>query len=399
MVKRNLHIEGSCSPGFEAVEKSFRNNFGEGWERGGASFAVFHNGIKVVDIWGGYADRECNRLWREDTLTTIFSCTKSIAAICVSRLIDHGLCDYNDKIIKYWPEFGQHGKENVTLQMILSHKAGLPFFNNKVLSLPELIDENLMSKIIEECELVFEPNSKTAYHPLTFGWLIDQVFRRIDPNKRTIGVFFKEEIADKYHLDVHIGNCANEESRTARLTDLHTPLTLREVAYDKCIAKIGKYYFNPRGYFNKALQNMRNFGKNFILYNNPELRIAGQAAVNGIATARGLAELHQLFMDHTIISPQTFQKIAEPLFVKEFDHTIGEVQSKGFGFMYTQSPEKTWQIGHSGVGGQIVKMDPSNHIVIAYLTNAMKAGTGEHVFTCNRLTRKVYECLKKLPSS
>ncbi|KHJ79874.1 hypothetical protein OESDEN_20465 [Oesophagostomum dentatum] len=200
----------------------------------------------------------------------------------------------------------------------------------------------------------------------------------------------------KHHVDVHIGDCAAEEVRIARLTGLNPMLAVREFMYDRRIALIGRHALDPRGYFAKGLGNMRFFGtggriKDFTLYNNPETRIAGQPAVNGVGSARGLALVHQLAMDGTLLSSELKQKISQPLYVDEHDYSIGEVQSKGYGFMYTRSPTGSWQIGHMGVGGQIVRFDPENDLVLCYLTNAFKAGTGEHVFTYNRLQRKVYD--------
>ncbi|ETN82931.1 beta-lactamase [Necator americanus] len=294
-----------------------RHNFTEGWERGGAAFAVYYHGKLVVDLWGGYADKSCNRRWNEDTITTIFSCTK----------------------------------------------AGLPYFE-PALTLADLTDGLRMATIVEQEAPKFLPGTRTAYHPLTYGWLVDQV-----------------------------------EVRVARLTGLNPLLAVREFLYDRKIATIGRYALDPRGYFSKGLRNMRNFGKgpikDFTLYNNPETRYAGQPAVNGVGSARGLALVHQLAMDGTLLSNELKQKIFQPLFVDEFDHSIGELQSKGYGFMFTRSPTGSWQVGHMGVGGQIVRFDPENDIVLCYLTNAFKAGSGEHVFTYNRLQRKVYEIIKK----
>ncbi|CAJ0606057.1 unnamed protein product [Cylicocyclus nassatus] len=168
--------------------------------------------------------------------------------------------------------------------------------------------------------------------------------------------------------------------------------------YDTKIATIGWHVLDPRGYFAKGLDNMRLFGKgpvkDFTLYNNPDTRIAGQPGVNGVGSARGLALLHQLTMDGTLLSKEMIQKISEPLFPNEFDHSIGEILSKGYGFMYTRSPTGSWQIGHMGVGGQIVRFDPENDIVLCYLTNAFKAGSSEHVFTYNRLQKKVYDIIR-----
>ncbi|KAK6039000.1 hypothetical protein COOONC_23495, partial [Cooperia oncophora] len=133
----------------------------------------------------------------------------------------------------------------------------------------------------------------------------------------------------------------------------------------------------------------------FTLYNNPETRLAGQPGVNGVATARGLALLFQLTTDGTLLSAEGRKMISEPVFPNVYDHSIGEEQNKGHGFIYTRSPTGSWQYGHMGIGGQVIRCDPDNGLVLCYLTNAMKAGINEHTFTYNRLQKKVYELIKQ----
>lgn len=130
--------------------------------------------------------------WKEDTISTIFSCTKSVTAICFAILVDRGLLKYSDKVTKYWPEFGQNGKQDITIEMVLSHtvrtnylkikskflisfKAGLPYFPGVKFTEEDLTDNNKLSHMIENLKPVFAPGTRTAYHALTFGWLTDQV--------------------------------------------------------------------------------------------------------------------------------------------------------------------------------------------------------------------------------
>ncbi|KAK6026876.1 beta-lactamase, partial [Ostertagia ostertagi] len=211
---KDVHVDGTADDLFKPVQESFRRNFTEGWEKGGAAFAVYHKGRLVVDLWGGYADKSCNRLWNEDTMTLLFSCTK----------------------------------------------AGLPYFE-ETLTLADLTNPLRMATIIEQQAPKYPPGSKTAYHPITFGWLIDQVFCRIEPHHRTVGQFLREEIETKHHVDVHIGECPTEEIRIARFTGLNMPLAVREFVYDRKIAVVGARSMNPRGYFEKGVKNMRRFGK------------------------------------------------------------------------------------------------------------------------------------------
>ncbi|CAD6191509.1 unnamed protein product [Caenorhabditis auriculariae] len=395
-MKRAIPIHGTVDELFSDVKESFSKNFKEGWEKAGAAFCVIHRGHVVVDLWGGYADVECNKEWKEDTISTVFSCTKSATAICFAMLVDRGLCDYSDKVTKYWPEFGANGKEDITIDMVLSHTAGIPYFNKRI-TFDELLDNEKIAKIIETQAPIFPPGSKTAYQPLTFGWMADQIFRKIEPQNRTVGQFFRDELAIKHHIDMHIGDCTAEENRLARLFKMSRLLAVREFGYDKMLANMARYYYNPRGYFQRAMDNMRDFGSDFTIYNNSDLRITGQPGVNGVASARALAQLHQLILDGSILSSEAVKKISTPVNGPSFDHTLGEPQVKERGFTYDKSPKGSWQFGHPGVGGQIVRADPENELVIAYLTNAMKAGVGDHVFTYMRLQKKVYDTLARIP--
>ncbi|PIO76532.1 beta-lactamase [Teladorsagia circumcincta] len=230
-------VHGEVDDAFEVVREAFRSNFVDGWERGGAAFVVYFNGKKVVDLWGGYADKECKRLWKKDTLNVAFSSTKAVAAICVAQLVDQGHLDYDDLVTKYWPEFGKHGKENVTVRWLLGHRAGLAYTDEKI-AFEIANDWKAIAKVFENQIPNWPPGTEIGYHAITYGWLVDQIVRRTDPKHRSIGVYFKEEIADKYSearknlsnsslsistlipldLDFHIGLPRCESSRVSRLT-------------------------------------------------------------------------------------------------------------------------------------------------------------------------------------
>ncbi|VDL69062.1 unnamed protein product, partial [Nippostrongylus brasiliensis] len=103
----------------------------------------------VVDIWGGFADKESERRWKEDTLQIIFSTSKAVGAICVAMLVDRGRLKYSDKISTFWPEFAKNGKENITVEMILTHTSGLAYLEGKI-SYEDATDPNKMAQYIEE---------------------------------------------------------------------------------------------------------------------------------------------------------------------------------------------------------------------------------------------------------
>ncbi|KAK6735165.1 hypothetical protein RB195_018384 [Necator americanus] len=118
----SIHVDGETDEAFNGVREAFSANFLHEWERSGASFVVYYNGRKVVDIWGGYADRDSERLWNKDTLNVAFSSTKAVAALCVAHLVDQGHLKYDDSVTEFWPNFGKHGKENVTVRWLLGHR-------------------------------------------------------------------------------------------------------------------------------------------------------------------------------------------------------------------------------------------------------------------------------------
>ena len=117
-------LQGEVAPGFEEVASELEKNFAQRGEVG-AACAVYHEGRKVVDLWGGYRDRETLSSWEEDTLVLVFSATKGISALTMALAHSRGLVDYDERVATYWPEFAQNGKENITLRQLLSHQVGL----------------------------------------------------------------------------------------------------------------------------------------------------------------------------------------------------------------------------------------------------------------------------------
>ncbi|KHJ91037.1 beta-lactamase [Oesophagostomum dentatum] len=170
-----------------------RQNFINGWETEGAALAVFVNDKKVVDIWGGYADRQAARTWKKDTITVVFSTTKAVAALCIALLADRGRLKYDDPVAKYWPGFAKHGKENITIEWVMSHMAGLHYFDTPITE-EMALNHDLMRKVIENETPKTPPGIRSGYHAYTYGWLVDQIVRHTDEKKRGIGQFLREEI-------------------------------------------------------------------------------------------------------------------------------------------------------------------------------------------------------------
>jgi len=206
-------IHGFAKPGFEAVREAFRANFDQGLERG-ASAAVTRDGELVVDLWGGEADAS-GRAWERDTLVNVYSTTKTMAAICVLVLADRGLVDLSAPVATWWPEFAAKGKEAVTVSHVMSHSAGLSGFDPPLESVEELYDWDACCERLAAQAPWWEPGTASGYHAVTQGYLQGEIVRRV--TGKSIGTFFREEIAEPLGADFHIGLPAEHDPRVAEL--------------------------------------------------------------------------------------------------------------------------------------------------------------------------------------
>ncbi len=197
-----MDIHGLCDERFAKVRDAFERNFTEFGDVG-ASFAATVEGEFVVDLWAGHADKARTRPWREDTIVNVYSTTKTMSFLCAFVLADRGLLDFHAKVTDYWPEYGQNGKENTEVRHFMSHSAGVPGFDPKLASAEGLYDWDACVDNLAKQAPWWEPGSQSGYHAVTQGYLIGELVRRI--TGRTIGTFFREEVAEPLGADFHIG--------------------------------------------------------------------------------------------------------------------------------------------------------------------------------------------------
>ncbi|WAQ96287.1 LACT2-like protein [Mya arenaria] len=193
-------VDGYVHPAFQPVLEKFRENVASGREPG-AAFAVYRNGQPLVDVWGGYADVEAARPWRQDTMTQGWSTTKGIAAIVVAVMVDRGWLDYKRPVHEYWPEFKQNGKKNITVEMLLTHQAGLPVLDTPISVLDIREEPERVEKILATQAPVWAPGTQFGYHAITFGPYIDTLVRKADPKRRRMEQIFREEIGEPLGAD------------------------------------------------------------------------------------------------------------------------------------------------------------------------------------------------------
>ena len=274
-------VGGHVAPGFEPVAETFARTVGVDGEAGGA-FAAVVDGETVVDLWGGVADRARGLAWRGDTLTTIFSGTKGLVALCMLMLVDRGALELETPVAAYWPEFAAAGKEDVLVRHVLSHTAGLPGLTTPVTA-EESTDHERMAQLLATQPAVTPPGTVCAYHVLTYGWLTGELVRRVDG--RSVGRFFHEEVAAPLALEAWIGLPEEQEPRVApfeRTPGFGTEVEPREDggpdAADEHARIVWSVLDNPAD--RQGFTDTRAW------------RAAEVPAANGVATARALARVY-----------------------------------------------------------------------------------------------------------
>jgi CubicO group peptidase (beta-lactamase class C family) len=216
-----VQIEGSVAPGFESVRALYEHNM-QTLEERNTQLCVYHQGEKVVDLWAS-AIEDSN--FSPDSLVNVFSSGKSFEAIAMASLVEKGLLNYQAKITDYWPEFGESGKEALTVAELMRHEAGLAAFNTSIEPedlLTENIKQNRIGSIIEAHAQKFRADGGSAreYHAVTRGWIVNEIFRRIDPAGRTIGEFLREDISGPLEVDAVIGVRQSELERVVRVSPI-----------------------------------------------------------------------------------------------------------------------------------------------------------------------------------
>lgn len=393
-------VDGDCDSRFDLVKQTFCNNFTQRWESEGAAFAVYLDGEKVVDLWGGYADTSARKKWKDDTMSLYFSCTKSICSICFAMLVDRGLVNYDDLVVQHWPEFGQNGKEKITIDLLIGHQAGLAYVDG-VIEIADINDWTRMSKIFETQAANWTPGEFRGYHMITFGWIVDQLIRRIDPKKRSMSQFFKEELVAPYDLDIHMRVPPELEYRIARLGSEPKQTVVRELFERPAIFKfmwsmtLASVISSSNRILSKIITNVPWLGDDLLIFNNPEIRNLDMPAATAVGTARALAKLHSLVAEGKILKESTVEKLMTPMLVDKLDIVLNLPLSSGRGFFYTKNGYGQWTFGHPGMGGQNAKVDVANKLSFAYICNGMKTGIGDLTVTFMRLQNALYECLRK----
>lgn len=367
-------VSGYVAPSFRSVFDEFVRNFKDRGEIG-ASVAITHKGLPVLEAWGGFADTLSSRPsvpWARDTLTVLFSSTKGATALCAHLLAAQGQIDMNDKVTRYWPEFGANGKQDVTVRMLLDHSAGLPVLRDPVPA-EGWEDWGYMTGRLAAEAPWWEPGADHGYHPVTYGWLVGEVVRRVAG--MSLGSYFATEVAAPLGLDFHIGAPVSVHSRISPL------MTNGDVTNDRFTAASAQ-----PGSLQSLVWNM---GDYFARINSADFWQAEVPAINGVASAQALAGLYAPLANNGM----TWQRT--PLLPASYADRMGLVQTAShsdrtllirtrMGLGYWNSIDNRDQpgvnlsfilgrdaFGHPGFGGSFGMADPSATLSMGYTMNRM----------------------------
>ena len=362
-------VGGYVAPGFEGVRAAFAENLRERGELG-AAFAVTHEGVLVVDLWGGVADPETGRPWRQDTLQLIFSGTKGLVALCLAMLVDRGRLELDAPVARYWPEFAAAGKQDLRVLDVASHQAALPGIATP-LAPDDVLDDRRMAALLAAQPPDPDPRAAATYHPLTYGWLCGELVRRVDG--RSVGRFFAEEVAAPLDLEVWIGLPAHLEPRVSRLAQ--SPHWGRRAGWDDP----GTFERDPL--LGRIWNNPPLFAPGPIAWNDPAWHRAEIPGAGAIATARSMARLYgALALGGTLdgvrlLDSATLERAHRPV-SRRFDPIAQAEQVFGVGFEL-QAPARALgpaddAFGHCGAGGSVHAAWPSLRAGVSYAMNEMR---------------------------
>ncbi|WP_327740138.1 beta-lactamase family protein [Streptomyces nojiriensis] len=364
-----MNIQGAVAEGFEPVRDAFVRNFEALGDRG-AAVAVYRDGRKVVDLWGGTRDAEGTEPWTEGTAQIVRSATKGVAAAVPLLLHQRGLLDLDAPVGSYWPEFKTGGKERILVRDVLAHRAGIPALD-RGLSAAEAADGVSGARAVAAQQPFWEPGTEHGYHAQTYSWLLSELVLRA--TGRTVGSVLAEEIAEPLGLEFWIGLPETEAHRVGRVAPVEPPEsagTLRT----RPRRNVSEAYADPDSLTRRAFAAIAPLPDE----NDPGYRAAELPASNGIGTARALARFYGATIGVVEDGARIFTPATTALAGRE--HSAGPdrvlVVNTRFGPGYMlHGPASPLlspaSFGHPGRGGSLAFADPEAGIGFGYVTNAL----------------------------
>ena len=362
-------------PDSETLDALFRENFTRFGELG-AAVSVWREGREVASFAGGWKDRAQTEPWTAETMVLFWSATKGLAAACLLHACqEHGV-ELTARVAELWPEFAQAGKERVTLAQMLSHQGGL-----SALSRPaDVLDHTAVAAALAAEAPAWPPGEGHGYHPRTFGFLVDEILRRITGGV-SLREYWRAQFAEPLGLDVWIGMPPELVDRASAIFPARSTPPRGDPFYTAFMTPsslTARAFTSPRGLHSVAAMN------------SPEGRTASLGAFGGVGTARGLAKFYALLAEggaldgRRIFPPKTLDSMSTTL-TQGPDRVLLLETAFSAGFMRdpigsdgrklrTNYGPSLRAFGHPGAGGSFAFADPENRIAFAYVMNQMEPG-------------------------
>ncbi|WP_242343520.1 serine hydrolase domain-containing protein [Anaeromyxobacter terrae] len=364
-------MSGQVAPGFEEVRVEFERNFVERGEIG-AAVSAYWRGEKVVDLWGGRRSPEGDAPWEEDTMVVVFSTTKGISAMTLAVVNARGWIDYDAPVARYWPEFAQRGKEAITVRQLLGHQAGLVWLDEP-LTIDAMRDLDGVARVLARQKPAWAPGTRHGYHAMTIGLYMQELARRVDPAHRTLGRFFREEIAAPLGLDFYIGLPPDIPARRlATVMHFSAGRALRALGYAPRAMLLAVLW--PRSLLRRSMLAFSD-----VDWNDRRALEVEVPAGNGVGTARAIARLYSVFAEGGAelgVGPETIARITAPPTAQGAKDVVLRLPSYySLGFL-RPGPEPSFgssprAFGTPGAGGSFAFADPDARVGYAYVMNKM----------------------------
>ncbi|MFI6806485.1 serine hydrolase domain-containing protein [Streptomyces luteogriseus] len=365
-----MDVNGTVAEGFEPVREAFVRNFETLGDRG-AAVAVYRDGQRVVDLWGGTRDVDGTAPWERGTAQVVRSATKGVAAAVLLLLHQRGQLDLDAPVGHYWPEFKARGKERVLVRHVLNHRAGLPVLD-RPLTPQEALDPLRGPAAVAAQAPAWEPGTDHGYHALTYGWLLDELVRRV--TGQGTGEWLASQVTGPLGLDLWLGLPESEAGRVGRVGRVEgaEPTGGLRARPKRSVTEA---YEDPASLTRRAFAAISPFPDQ----NDPAYRASALPATNAMATADGLARFYATLIGDTagaarLFTPQTVE-LARAEESAGPDRVLVVGTRFGLGYMLhgSASPLLTpGSFGHPGRGGALGFADPETGIAFGYVTNGFR---------------------------
>lgn len=336
----------------------------------GAAVSIWQNGRSILKLHGGYRDAQRQQPWTENTLVLVWSATKGLGSACLLHVLQERGIALSRRVAEFWPGFAQSEKGAITLAQLLSHQAGLAALHEPT----DVTDYSAVIRALEKQAPLWKPGSAHGYHARTFGFLLDELVRRIDG--RTLGVYWREIFAEPLGLDFWIGLPAEENARVATIYAAKAATAPPPDAFYRALATPGtlqrKAFTSPRGLHSVSAMN------------SPENRALSFVSFGGIGSATALAKFYALLASGGVLEDRRYFDAAT---IAQMTTTLAAGPDKvlclptafSAGFM-KDAPEASPRIfgpsslafGHPGAGGSHAFADPEHKLAFAYVMNQME---------------------------